>query len=510
MAGNQKRLIVAVNGGEEEYLKAFDEPDGSDRPDEIVFMRNVWFGPFTDQDDYLNGLSAYGQDVLFADPAAPSDFFIVRNEYAVREKVAGLLQDGFSGWKSIPELALPLDGITDPMHFMPLTLIERNIFPFVRKDVFFRDYREILEEGVLQSGGDVLEYIRNRTGYDEGIILKELISEKNMADLKKDLPLDRVISTRSLKEGNGSITKIALRLHLYYEDEAPFCRHYLESMPEGADIYVTVPNETKKAAAEKAFKGLPYRIEYRVIGNRGRDVAALLTGMKDVVNQYDLLCVVHDKKVTQVNPLSIGGSWGYMCFENLLANKIYVENVIAEFENDERLGMLQPPVPIHSFYYPVIGKGEWSGCADIAVQTAEMLGIHVDIDPDKEPVAPLGDMFWVRPKALKAFFDHDWNYEDFPPEPLPVDRTLLHAIERTYQFAVQQAGFYNAWTLTDEYARIYIDNLVYMNDENIREIMKRTGPGSLSHMLAALTGGSAHKDEDHTYDDVKKSEEEQE
>lgn len=52
------------------------------------------------------------------------------------------------------------------------------------------------------------------------------------------------------------------------------------------------------------------------------------------------------------------------------------------------------------------------------------------IDEKKEPIAPLGTMFWFRPRAMKLLFDRDWEYEDFPPEPNAIDGTLLHAIEK--------------------------------------------------------------------------------
>jgi lipopolysaccharide biosynthesis protein len=36
--------------------------------------------------------------------------------------------------------------------------------------------------------------------------------------------------------------------------------------------------------------------------------------------------------------------------------------------------------------------------------------------------------------------------DDFPPEPLPIDGTLLHALERIIPFAAAEAGFDYATT----------------------------------------------------------------
>ena len=77
----------------------------------------------------------------------------------------------------------------------------------------------------------------------------------------------------------------------------------------------------------------------------------------------------------------------------------------------------------------------------------------------KSPVAPLGTMFWFRPKAMQPLYAKDWEYNDFPPEPNGIDGSLLHAIERIYPFIVQQAGYYPAVAMTEEFAAIEYQNL---------------------------------------------------
>ena len=83
------------------------------------------------------------------------------------------------------------------------------------------------------------------------------------------------------------------------------------------------------------------------------------------------------------------------------------------------------------------------------------------MDSKKEPVAPFGSFFWFRPKAMKILYDQDWEYEDFPAEPIQDDATILHAIERIYPFVVQAEGYYPAVIMSDIYARIEHTNLHY-------------------------------------------------
>lgn len=359
-----------------------------------------------------------------------------------------------------------LEGYTyDPLRDFPKYLLEEKRCPLLKRRSFFHDYTESLTRSGGEALREALVYAKENLDYDFSMIWENILRLENQADLKKRMHLNYVLSSKIRKKRQDTIKRIALQMHIYYEDQAEFCRKYAESMPEGTDVFITVPNEEKRKHAAEVFDGFPYHYEIRVIGNRGRDVGSLLTGIKDVVMNYDLLCRVHDKKVYQVKPMSLGASWAYKCFDNLLKNKVFVENVIATFEENPYLGMLMPPIPNHGPYYPITGKGEWGENYPMVHDLAEMLHLKVNMSEEKEPTAPLGSMFWVRPKALRSLFAHDWKYEEYPKEPIKDDATILHAIERVYPFCVQNDGYYSAWLMTDAYAAVELDNWQYMNQK---------------------------------------------
>ena len=87
------------------------------------------------------------------------------------------------------------------------------------------------------------------------------------------------------------------------------------------------------------------------------------------------------------------------------------------------------------------------------------LGIDRPISGEKMPIAPFGSVFWFRVKALAPLFDHGWKHEDFPPEPLPQDGTISHAIERIYPFVAQGAGYYPAQAMSTDYAVARCDSM---------------------------------------------------
>jgi len=92
-------------------------------------------------------------------------------------------------------------------------------------------------------------------------------------------------------------------------------------------------------------------------------------------------------------------------------------------------------------------------------------------------------MFWFRTGALKTLFAHDWEYDEFPPEPIDTDATVLHALERLYPFCVQHEGYYSGWLMTDTYARIEMTNWKFINDKLIAALKSKVGNCSFTELL---------------------------
>lgn len=357
-------------------------------------------------------------------------------------------------------------------------MIEKKRCPFFKRRSFMQSYDNIISDTFGQSALEAYNYIDQNTDYDVDMIWQNILRLENQADIKKNMQLNYILSSKSSNIDAEIIKarKIALVMHCYFEDLTEYCLHYASMMPESADIYITVPCEKNKEIVEQAFKQLNNNVQVIVIQNRGRDVSALLVATKKFIMNYDYVCFMHDKKVTQLKPETIGYGFSYKCFENMLGSKNVVLNAIETFEENPRLGMLMPPPPNHGDYYITLGL-EWGMNFENTKNLAKELGITVPIDEKKEPIAPLGTMFWFRPRAMKLLFDRDWEYEDFPPEPNAIDGTLLHAIERIYSYVVQQEGYYPAWALSDKCADIEITNLNYML-RTMNNVVFHEGPGA--------------------------------
>lgn len=358
-----------------------------------------------------------------------------------------------------------LEGYTRyPLMMMSNELIINRKCPIIKLKSFSQNYSDILVDTIGNCTIDSFEFIKNHLDYNVDMIWEHTLRVSNIADIKNIMHLNCILPADHVKvQPETPANRVALVMHLYYDDLVEKSFKYASSMPDGCDLYVTVTNDkmaglvSKEAEKHKQFN----KTEIIKIENKGRDVSALLVGFAPYVNNYDLVCFVHDKKTLQVKPYCLGESFAYKCFDNNLASKEYVKNIIRKFEDNPRLGMLMPPPPNHGNYYNFLHMGGWSSNYENTKKLAEKLNLHCPISQDKEIIAPLGTMFWFRPEALTTLFDYNWKFDDFPKEPVDYDGTLLHAIERVYGLVVQHEGYYSEWVLTEKNASIELTNLNY-------------------------------------------------
>jgi lipopolysaccharide biosynthesis protein len=355
-----------------------------------------------------------------------------------------------------------LKDFTDhPIIDYPKKIIKENKCPIFKRRSFFNSYDDFLTRGMGRSSLELFKYIEKNTNYDVNLIWDNILRVENMYDIKNTLHLNyNLPSDYSLLEDNKS-QKIGLFFHIYFEDLIEECFHYVSNVPEYTDIFITTDKENKKIKIENKFSKLKNKVDVKVIENRGRDVSAFLVPNREEILKYDIACFAHDKKTKQLHPELKGEEFKYKCLENILGNKNFVNNIIDLFIKNPRLGLLSPPAPNHAEFYGNLGR-EWGENYDITVELLKDLNIESNVDKSKAPIAPYGTMFWFRPKAMKKLLEKTWVYKDFPEEPNKVDGTILHAIERAYPFVVQEAGFYSANVLNEEFARVEMTNLGFM------------------------------------------------
>jgi lipopolysaccharide biosynthesis protein len=79
------------------------------------------------------------------------------------------------------------------------------------------------------------------------------------------------------------------------------------------------------------------------------------------------------------------------------------------------------------------------------------MGLRVPLPPSID--FPVGTMFWARPEALAPLLRLGLTPDEYPPEPLNADGTVLHALERLLPLVAEDAGYHYATTYLPRFVR---------------------------------------------------------
>jgi rhamnosyltransferase len=142
--------------------------------------------------------------------------------------------------------------------------------------------------------------------------------------------------------------------------------------------------------------------------------------------------------------------WNRNLWDNMVKSDEYICNVI-NLLNEGNIGLLVPPKPIGEymdFWY----TNPWNDNFEVTLSLAEKIGLECEVKYDDWDMVTLGTVFWCRTKALRKLFDYNWEYTDFPGEPMPDDGTISHAIERILGFVSVDAGYEVGTVMCSEYA----------------------------------------------------------
>ena len=234
---------------------------------------------------------------------------------------------------------------------------------------------------------------------------------------------------------SGADIRIALHIHAHYVDLLPDILGRLATNRQRPDLFISVSSEEARLIAEshvRAYEGRTVRIE--TVPNRGRDIGPFFTAFFDSIKDaYDLVGHVHTKKSVDLKDGNVGKRWFQFLMTNLLGNESIrmMDIIVQRMQRDPSIGMVFPDDP------------HISGM-EANRRFAESMGEKIGIEHIPEHfLYPMGTMFWARPAALQPLGDLKLTWDDYPPEPLPYDGSMLHAMERLIALALPRGP----WTM---------------------------------------------------------------
>jgi rhamnosyltransferase len=350
-------------------------------------------------------------------------------------------------------------------HFQLYRLIADYAYPIIKKSAFTIPKDEMLRCNYSNDISNSLTYIQKHYHFDTGLIYRFLLRNFNLEDIVNSLnpgfvlPLDLAPNTAPPER------RVAILAHLYYSDLFSLCKVYLDNIPGYADLYVTTDTPKKVELLEDLLReDFGERLTILLTPGRGRDLAALLVACKDIVQNYEYLCFLHDKKSPQYETQAQGEAFFDLLWKNMLGSSAYVEHIISTFEKNPCVGLLVPPLPFAGRTFRTQFDA-WTSCFNGTEELLKDMGITVSLDPRKGPHA-LGSVFWFRFAALAPLFEKiDWQYENFPEEPMPIDGSISHSLERCFPYVAQARGYLSATVTNADFAATEIADFRYMMRE---------------------------------------------
>ena len=249
---------------------------------------------------------------------------------------------------------------------------------------------------------------------------------------------------------NILLEDVAVIAHLYYAETLEKYLYYLNEVPAEIPLYIVSSNpdiwESVVAYGKKRKNVFLLKKK-----NRGRDISALLVASREITLKYKYLCFVHDKKEKYEYLKKDTELWIRNLWDNTLKSEAYIQNILNLFQQNENIGLLVPPEPIGEYFNAWYMNNGWGRNYEKTKKLAEELKLVCDIDAALPPIT-LGTAFWCKVDALKKLFERNWKYDDFDEEPLAIDGTISHAIERIFAYVAQDAGYDTGTIMTTSYA----------------------------------------------------------
>ncbi|WP_158239176.1 rhamnan synthesis F family protein [Uliginosibacterium sp. TH139] len=237
---------------------------------------------------------------------------------------------------------------------------------------------------------------------------------------------------------------VAIHIHCYYPDLLGEVLRRLAVNHSNVDIYVSTDTEEKKNAISLVFDEFhlaPSSID--IAPNVGRDIGPFLNMYcRNLSDGYDVIFHVHTKKSPHVNE-DDGRNWYEYCLENLLGGVggRVLDKILFDFQ-DKSLGLVFPSDP---------NSLGWGKNLKYAANILGRLGYSA---PEGEFNFPIGTMFAASRQVIRSLSELNFSWDEYPSEPLPIDGTMLHAIERVIPFISEGLGLRQKLVYVDKTTRV--------------------------------------------------------
>ena len=334
-----------------------------------------------------------------------------------------VLEKGGFTWKAYVETASyndagRVDENVNPYFTMACDLMKYHRCPILKRKNFSL---KNLSRRTGTGGEDIakaLQFIRRRTDYDDNLIWENILRLYNVYEIRNALHLEYALPWAI---GGNAVDASVL---------------------EKTAVIICVPDGVQLQDLDEYLKKIPGDIHVR----KATDESQMRKDMQALGKQYGYLCVISLHRAEAGEPLTVVKSLNYNLLENTIKSGAYINHVLNLFEQNERLGVLAVPMPVHADYLGEIGE-EWGNAYEDVDRLAGQMGLHANLAPEI-PCLMTEHTFWCRTDAVRPAL------ENMPA----CDGDVL---ARIYPYVAQSEGYYTGIVMNSDYASLQSTNLSY-------------------------------------------------
>ncbi|HJE22050.1 MAG TPA: rhamnan synthesis F family protein [Methylorubrum populi] len=426
-------------------------------------LKNYIYGGHEGRDPHPVFDSAYYRSIVPCDGISPLEDYLTKNTGID----PCILFDASYFYEQLKRLNEDVDRPDLPalVHYLELdSRISVNPHPFFSKAYYYKKYKDISSA----RSDAFIHYMRS--GYREGrqphplfepdyyveqcpdarhvnplvhylktgVELNLSPRSPKVADTtEKRLPTSRQVvnltaAVSSALAGALAKARIGVFAHIFHTDLCEYVIRYTNNIPFDTTVYVTTSSASKADFIRKTFDRLSkHRYEVMIVPNRGRDIAPMLVGYRAAFQKCDYALHIHTKKSLHYS--SGFDAWRDHLFEMNLGSAELIAGIVKVL-SQPNIGAVAP-----DHYAPIAKLIQWGGNIDAVNGLLSFSGVSVASDNVLD--FPSGSMFWFKPDALSKLMEVSLRSYHFDPELGQVDGTLAHAIERSFFYFVEAAGF---------------------------------------------------------------------
>ncbi|MFP3041971.1 rhamnan synthesis F family protein [Treponema primitia] len=317
----------------------------------------------------------------------------------------------------------------------------------------------------------ILKLIQEKSEYPVSLI-QDAISD-SYDPFTALLVCDKLIPARVNRELPETSLKIAVHLHVFYLDLFEQYFIYFDSFLFNFDLFITTDTLEKSKEISDCLEShvTAKKIKEIIITeNRGRDIIPWLS-IGDRLADYDIVGHFHTKRSPVAEEWS-GITWQQEINDLLLRP---INEIVNIFNTNSKIGIIIPELPF-IFHIPIPLRFSYEKNMQVTMQGLwRKMECRKDINFEvlMTPIMSCGTMFWYRPEALRRLFQLKISMEEVPPEPLTIDGTLLHCIERIVVYLAWNEGFdYRIMVPESQKISGFVDNLMLNQQFVINEQLR--------------------------------------